>query len=450
MKKTIQIFLSSIILSVIITSNVNSQQVVDAVTCIIGDEIILLSEIESLVLTQRSMGDKTPANKLRCVILEDMMIQKLFLDQARLDSIIVTQDEVDRSLNMRLNEFVMRAGSEENLEEYYNKSMIEIKRDLRKMMENEILTQQMQQSLARDITSTPAEVRKFFNRISSDSVPLIPAKVQISIIQIDPPDNEENILEVRQRLLNLRRRIIEGESFRALAILYSEDDGSATRGGEIGFMPRSNLDKAYADEAFSLKKNSVSRVVESEFGFHIIELIDRNGDMVNTRHILMKPKVKPGQVAEAINRLDSIADLIRKDSLSYKLAAIKFSTDKDSRLNGGRFVTEDTRENLIMIDNLPPDTYKVVRDMKIGEISDAFRTIDSKGNIIFRIVKLDSRTEPHRANLKNDFTYIQEMSLSNKRNGVYSDWVIEKMENTYIKISDSFKTCQFFNKGWLK
>ena len=449
MKKITHIIISSILLSGIITFNANSQQLVDAVTVIIGNEIILLSEIESLVLTQRSMGDKTPVNKLRCEILEDLMIQKLFLDQARIDSIIITQDEVDRSLNMRINDFVMRAGSEKNLEDYYNKSMIEIKRDLRKMMENEILTQQMQQSLARDITTTPAEVRRFFNRIK-DSIPLIPAKVQISIIQMDPPDNEINILEVRQKLLNLRRRIIEGESFRALAILYSEDEGSATRGGEIGFLPRSNLDNAYADEAFSLKKNSVSRIVESEFGFHIIELIDRNGDMINTRHILMKTKVKPGQVTEALNRLDSISDLIRKDSLSFELTALKYSTDKDSRLNGGKFVTNDTRENLIEIDKLPPDTYRVVRDLKIGEISNAFKTKDLKGNTVFMTVRLDSRTEPHKANLKIDFNYIQELSLSNKRNDVYRNWITEKMEVTYIKISNEFRTCQFSNKGWLK
>ncbi|MCD4770651.1 MAG: peptidylprolyl isomerase, partial [Bacteroidales bacterium] len=311
------------------------------------------------------------------------------------------------------------------------------------------LTQQMQQSLARDITTTPAEVRKFFNRIK-DSIPLIPAKVQISIIQIDPPDNEENKLEVRQKLLNLRRRIIEGESFRALAILYSEDDGSATHGGEIGFLPRSNLDNAYADEAFSLKKNSVSRIVESEFGFHIIELIDRNGDMINTRHILMKTKVKPGQVAEAINKLDSIADFVRKDSLSFELAALRYSTDKDSRLNGGKFVTNDSRENLIEIDNLHPDTYRVVRDLKIGEISNAFQTEDSRGNTVFRTVRLDSRTEPHNANLKIDFNYIQELSLATKRSDVYRKWIFEKMEVTYIKISDEFRTCQFINNGWLK
>ena len=278
----------------------------------------------------------------------------------------------------------------------------------------------------------------------------MPAKVQISIVQNDPPDNETNILEVRQRLLDLRRRIIEGESFRALAIMYSEDDGSAPRGGEIGFSSRTNLDKEYADEAYSLKKNSVSRVVESEFGFHIIELIDRNGDMVNTRHILMKPKVKPDQIIEAVNRLDSIADLIRKDSITFELAAFRFSTDMDSRLNGGKYVTEDTRENLIEIDKLPPDTYRVVRDLQIGEVSEAFKTVDSKGNTVFRIVKLNTRSEPHKVNLKEDFNYIQEQSFANKRSNVYRDWIVEKMEVTYIKISDEFKTCQFYNEGWLK
>jgi peptidyl-prolyl cis-trans isomerase SurA len=437
------------LLILVIPINLKSQQLVDEISATVGDEIILLSEIESMALTQRSMGDRSPIARLRCLMLEDMMVQKLFLDQARIDSISITPDEVDRMLNMRLNDFIMRAGSEQNLEKYYNKSMIEIKRDLRKMMRNELLTQEIQRNVASEITITPAEVRKFFNRQNYDSLPLMTARVEISIIQIDPPDNEANKLEVRQKLLDFRRRIIEGESFKALAILYSEDEGTAPKGGELGFTTRGSLDKKYADEAFSLKKNAVSRVVESQFGFHIIELIDRNGDMINTRHILMRPKVKPDQIERAASKLDSISNLIKNDSLSFEIASFLFSTDKDSKLNGGKYVTPDSRENLVEIDKLPPDTYRVVRQLQIGEISEPYMTKDATGKTVFMIVRLDKQTEPHKANLREDYAYLEETTLAYKRSGIYKVWVEEKMKTTYVKISDHFKTCKFDNEGWL-
>jgi len=300
------------------------------------------------------------------------------------------------------------------------------------------------------IAKLPEEVKRFYESIPVDSLPLIPARVEISIIQIEPPGLEQSKLETRQQLLDLRRRIIEGESFRALAVLYSEDESSAANGGEIGFQVRGNLDKAYADEAFGLKVNQVSRIIESEFGFHIIELIERRGDMVNTRHILIKPKVKPEQAIEAKNRLDSIADLIRSDSLSFRNAAFMFSTHRDSRMNGGVYVTRDTRETLIEIDRLPQEMYLIVRDMNINEISEGFQMKDETGNNVFRIIKLNKQTEPHVANLRNDYNFLQELALANKRAGIYQDWINEKMELTYIKISDKFKTCNFRNKGWLK
>ncbi|MEE4116295.1 MAG: peptidylprolyl isomerase [Marinilabiliaceae bacterium] len=449
MKKTGKRGFTAIILTILISSSLQAQ-LVDAVTAIVGDETIFLSEIESMVLTQRSMGVRTPIARLRCELLEDLMVQKLFLDQARIDSIEVTQDQVDRNLDMRLNDFIIRAGSEENLESYYNKSMIEIRRDLREMMANELLTQQMQIEIASDITTTPADVRKFFSRIPQDSLPLMPAEVEISIVQSDPPNMEENKLEVRQKLLDMRRRIMEGESFKALAYLYSEDEGTRQNNGETGFMPRGRLDKAYADEAFSLKKNTVSRVVESEYGFHIIELIDRNGDMINTRHILLRPKVKPEEAIMAKARLDSIADYIRQDSLSFELAAWRFSSHSDSRMNGGKYVDPETRSEVVAIDQLPPDTYRVVRDLKVGEISDAFETTDADMRTVFRIVRLDRQSAPHKANLKDDFNYIQELAMNNKRAEKYQEWVKEKMEITYIKIADEFKTCNFVQKGWLK
>lgn len=435
---------------VLFTFTSTSQYIVDEVSAIVGDESVLLSDVENMVLQQVTMGDRRPVERIRCEVFEDLMVQLLFLDQARIDSIVISNDDINRMLDERLNDFVLRAGSEENLEEYFRKSMVEIRRDLRPMMESQQLAAQVQNNLAMDITITPEEVKRFYESIPGDSLPLIPAHVELSIIQIDPPGLEQSKLETRQQLLDLRRRIIEGESFRALAVLYSEDEASATNGGEIGFQVKGNLDKAYADEAWSLKENQVSKVIESEHGFHIIELIERRGDMVNTRHILIKPKIKPEQAIEAKNRLDSIADLIRTDSLSFMEAAYMFSTHRDSRMNGGVYVTFDTRESLIEIDRLPREIYLIVRDMNINEISEGFQMKDEMGNNVFRIIKLNKQTEPHVANLRNDYNFLQELALANKRVGIYQDWIKEKMGLTYVKISDKFKTCNFRNKGWLK
>jgi len=432
------------------TFTASSQYLIDEVSAIIGDETVFLSDVENMVIQQVTMGDRRSIERIRCEVFEDLMVQLLFLDQARIDSIEISSDDINRMLDERLNDFVLRAGSEENLEQYFKKSMVEIRRDLRPMMENQQLAAQVQNNLAMDITITPEEVKRFYESVPADSLPLMPARVEISIIQIDPPGLEESKLETRQQLLNLRRRIIEGESFRALAVLYSEDEQSAANGGEIGLQGRGNLDKAYADEASSLKKNQVSKVIESEYGFHIIELIERRGDMVNTRHILIKPKIMPEQTIEAKNRLDSIADLIRSDSLSFRNAAFMFSTHRDSRMNGGVYVTLATRESLIEIDRLPQEMYMIVRDMNINEISEGFQMKDEMGNTVFRIIKLNKQTEPHLVNLKDDYNYLQELALSNKRAGIYRDWVQEKMGMTYIRISDRFKTCKFRDEGWLK
>ncbi len=448
--KIVNRIFTSLLVFVLFTANTFSQYLIDEVSAIVGDETVFLSDVENMVLQQLTMGDPRPEEEIRCEVFEDLLIQLLFLDQARIDSIQISTDNINRMLDERLNDFVMRAGSEEALEQYFKKSMVEIRRDLRPMMEKQQLAGQVQSNLAMDIAITPEEVRRFYESVPADSLPLMPARVEVSIIQIDPPGMEESKLRTRQQLLDLRRRIVEGESFRALAVLYSEDEASAAAGGEIGFQVKANLDKAYADEAFSLKKNQVSKIIESQYGFHIIELIERRGNMVNTRHILIKPKITPEQTVKAMNRLDSIANLIRSDSLSFQEAAFRFSTHMGSRMNGGLYVTSDTRESLIEIDKLPQEMYMVVREMNINEISEGFRMQDEKGKTVFRIMKLNKQTEPHVANLKDDYNFLHEIALSNKRSGIYMDWIKDKMEMTYIKISDRFKTCKFNNRGWLK
>lgn len=431
---------------------VRAQVLVESVAAVVGNEVIYLSDIENTVADLKRNGDKTPADELRCKVLQQLMINKLFLDQSRIDSITVTDDMVQGELNARLNDGIRQAGSQAKLEEYFKKNIVEIQKDIRKgLIEQEIISE-VQRNIAKNISITPNELRKFVSSIPKDSIPLIPQKVQLSIIQIDPPQNEENKIEARQKLLDIRGRILAGESFSMLATLYSEDPGTATKGGELGYMMRGELEKPFADAAFSLTKNTVSKIVETRYGYHIIQLIGRNGELVNTRHILIKPKVKPNQATQAIVKLDSLANLIRKDSLKFEATAIRFSTHKDSRINGGKFVSNDpsSRVTWFTLEELNPEMYVKVRDLKVGEISDAFRTTDENNNTVFRIVRLDNEIPAHRANVKDDYQSLYNAALMNKRSKSYDDWIKKKIETTYIRISDELKSCDFLKKGWLK
>jgi peptidyl-prolyl cis-trans isomerase SurA len=431
---------------------VKAQVLVESVAAIVGNEVIYLSDIEKEVAQAKLSGNRQSADELRCLVLQQLLVAKLFLDQARIDSISIADSEVEGEVNARLNEQIRSAGSEEALVNFFKKSMTEIRRDVRKILVEQATIREVQRNVAKDIKVTPNELRKFYASIPKDSLPVIPQKVEISLIQLDPPQNEENKAEARQRLLDIRGRILEGQSFAIQAIMYSEDPGTASSGGELGYMMRGELEKPYADAAFSLTKNTVSKIVETRYGFHIIQLIDRNGDLINTRHILIKPKVKPDQAARAMSKLDSIADLIRKDSMTFAQAALRFSTHKDSRINGGKFVSSDPseRDTWFTLEELNPEMYVKVRDLKVGEISDPFRTTDENNDVVFRIVRLDNEIPAHRANLKDDYQNLYSAALMNKQTKTYDDWVKKKIETTYIKISDEFKSCEFLKKGWIK
>lgn len=449
MKRSITILLALMITALY---SAEGQQIVESIVGIVGNEVIYLSDVEGQVMQLKAERDPTPIDQLRCMVFEDQMVQKLFLDQAKIDSIEVSPENVEADLNSRLADYVRRAGSEQALETYFNKSMAEIRKDLREMLTNQYIVQEEQGNIAKDITVTPDEIKKFYSGIPKDSLTLVPRKVQLSIITVEPPDIESSKAEVRQRLLDLRSRIINGESFSTLAVLYSEDPASAPRGGELGFTTRGELAKPFAEAAWSLKKDVVSKIVETEFGFHIIQLIDRKGDMVNVRHILMKPKLSPTQTEWSISRLDSIADLIRKDSITFERAALRFSSDKATRANGGKMVQENPSDRVswFTLDELPKEVNLVVRNMKLGEISEPFRTTDSKGNNVYCIVMLDDEVAPHRVNLKDDYNYLAEAALMDKKGKIYQDWITDKIKRTYVRVSDEFKGCHFHNSGWLE
>jgi peptidyl-prolyl cis-trans isomerase SurA len=435
-------------------TSVDSQTLVESVAAIVGNEVIYLSEIENMVNDARRASNKSSidVDQLRCQIFQEALISKLFMDQARIDSIIVTDDAVEGDVNLRINDAIRQVGSEKALETYFNKSMVEIKRDIRKSMVEQQTMEEVRNNITKTLAITPNDVRKYYNAIPKDSLPVVPSKVQLSIIQLDPPDNDENKAEARQKLLNIRSEILSGKSFNVCAVLYSEDPGSAASGGEVGYKMRGELEKPYADAAFGLTKNTVSKIVETKYGYHIIQLIDRKGDLVNTRHILIRPKVKPQDAEKAISKLDSLVNLIRKGDLKFGDVAMKFSSHADSRTNGGKYVSTNPsdRNTWFTLEELSKEMYVKVRELKIGEISEPFKTTDENGNPVFRVVKLDNEIPAHRADLKDDYQFLSNAAMSYARQQMYKDWIDKKIQTTYIRISDEFKSCKFLENGWLK
>ncbi len=450
MKRIIHILLIIPIIATAIISSGNAQsKVIDRVVAVVGDNIILQSDVENLYLQYRAQ-DITTTGDMKCMILEEFLSQKLLLNQARIDSIEVSDTQVELELEGRLQMFINQIGSREKLENYFNKSVLEIKEDLCESIYEQIVTRQMQAEITGNVKVTPSEVKQFYNRLPEDSIPYIDSEIEISQIVLYPPVKDEAIIEVKQRLLDLRKRILEGENFITLAVLYSEDASSAPRGGEIGFMSRGELDPEYAKAAFSLKKGGISTIVESSFGFHIIQLIDRQEERVNTRHILMKPKTDPDAVERTIYRLDSLANLIRKDSLRFETAARYFSQDKKTSVNGGIMINPVNNTTRFEMDELLTNEYYAIKDLKDGEISDPAKSYDENGKQVFKIIKINNRTKPHKANIQEDYVVLQNMTLAEKRDRVFNEWLQEKILSTYIQIDGSFKGCTFSNNGWFK
>ena len=422
----------------------------DQIVAIVGSKPIKQSDVEGRYLQYRAQGYPSRGD-MKCDMFEDLLTEKLLMNQAEVDSLVVELSEVEMELNRRLDQFIYQIGSQEKLEEYFKKSIYEIKDDLRKSLYEQLLAQKMQRNITENVKMTPSEVRSFYNRLPKDSIPLINGQAEVAHIVIYPPYSDEAISEVRQRLLDLRKRVIEGESFSAMARIYSEEPDAARSGGELPFMSKGELDPEFAKAAWALKnKGDVSRIVESKFGYHIIQLVDKRGDQVKARHILMKPKPNPEAVATATGRLDTLVRLIRKDSLDWKAATFYYSQDENTRYNSGMMINPRDQSTLFEMDHLEKDDYEVIKNMKIGEVSDPFASKDEKGKVVYKIVKLKNLSDPHRANLKADYNFLQELALGEKMNKTIREWVNEKIETSYIYIDESFKRCSLSNTNWLK
>ena len=441
--------LSTLLLAGTLLGGLSGQSfILDRVVAVVGEFVILQSDIESLKLQNKAQGISLPGDE-KCAILENFLSEKLLLNQAKIDSIEISESSVEMELDNRLSYFISMIGSPEALEEYFGKSILEIKEDMRSAVRDASITRQMQSTITGDVTVTPSEIKEYYNGLSKDSVPYIDSKVQLSQIIQYPPVDEAAIFEVKQTLLDLRRRILDGDKFTTLAVLYSEGP-SASKGGEIGFMGKGELDAEYAKAAFSLKAGGVSTIVESSFGYHIIQLIERREERVNTRHILMKPNVKPEAIRATTRKLDSIANLVRTDSVEFDLAARIYSKDINTAVNGGIMVNPATNTTAFSLDELQPAEFIALRDLKVGEITEAFKSEDENGKEVYKIIRLRNRSSPHRANLKDDYIVLKEMALGMKKMEVFQLWIDEKIEETYVNVDNSFAGCQFSRKGWVK
>lgn len=425
--------------------------VIDQVVWVVGDEAILKSEVEEARLNALYERRKIEGDPY-CTIPEEIAIQKLFLNQAKIDSIEVTDAEVIQRVDAQLNWTIQQIGSEEKMEEYFNKTKTQIREQLRQNIRDGLIAQKMQQEIVGDIKLTPADVRNYYNQLPYDSIPYIPTTVEVQIITKEPKVPQKEIDDVKAKLREFTERITSGESsFSTLALLYSEDPGSRVRGGELGFMGRGQLLPEFANVAFNLQEpKKVSKIVETEYGYHIIQLIEKRGDRINCRHILMRPHVPVEAVDSALIGLDSIADNIRNAKYSFDQAAYYISDDKDTRLNNGLMPNPYDNTSRFEMQQLPQEVAREVDKLKVGEISDPFTMLDEKGKEVCAIIKLKSKIEGHKATLSDDYQRMKALVTAKLGEEKIKEWIKEKLKTTYVRIDPEWRNCEFKYEGWIK
>ncbi|MDB4334884.1 peptidylprolyl isomerase [bacterium] len=425
--------------------------VIDEVIAVVGDNAILKSDIEYQYQQALMQGMSSANGDLKCELFEQQLVQKLMLNQAVLDSIEVSENQVINEVDRRMKDFVQRAGGEEKLEEYFKKSMMEIKRDQLKTIREQSLTQQMQQAIVEGIDPTPAQVRSFIRKTSKDSLPMVPVQYEILKLSVYPRIEQKEIDRVKEKLRDFQKQVAEGRDFATLAVLYSEDP-SATTGGDLGWATKGSYVPEFANVAFNMQeKNKVSKIVETEYGYHIIQLLDRKGERIHLRHILMKPKVSAVAKQNAIARLDSLRNLIKDNTLSFEDVALRYSEDKDTRNNGGVMVnprTQSTKFELSTIDQ--PALAKKLQSLSHEELSKPFAIKDNKGKDVFVVIKQKSKIEPHRANIKDDYQLVYDIMVAKHRGEGVEEWIKEKQQETYVTIKDEWVKCEFKYENWIK
>lgn len=453
MLKRIHLIIVSVLFATAVFAQEGKVQVVDKVVAVVGQNIILQSDVENQYIQYRMQGNiEGTASSMRCAILEDLLFQKLMLNQAEMDSLTVTDSDVEAELSRRINDLVGRAGSQEKLESIFNKTMSEIKDELRRLVKDKMLQEQVKNEILKGVTVTPAEIRAFFRSMPKDSIPMVDAEYEIAQIVKRPPVSIDEKLQIKDQLYKIRKRILEGESsFSTMAILYSEDPGSAKKGGELGFTGRGEFAPEFEAAAFNLRDGEISEVIETQFGFHIIQLIERRGEYVNCRHILLTAKVPVEALEKAQHELDSAAALIRSGEITFDEACKKFSDD-DSKTNGGYIANPAMGGNRLSLSELQeygdyfPELKNlafVVSRLEENSVSDPLPMVTSDSKDAFRLVMVKKKIEAHKANLDDDYSRIQSWALNQKNQTVIQQWIKEKSKKAFIRIDEDFQDCDF-------
>lgn len=453
MRKIFAIFASALLLSAPLQAQDN---VIDEVIWVVGEEAILKSDVEQSRLEAQSMGQRIDGDPY-CVIPEQLAVQKLFLHQAAIDSVEVTDSEVLQDVERRINYYIQQIGSKEKMEEYFGKTTTQIREQLYDMVKNEYLISEVRRNLVKDIKVTPAQVRQYFKDVPEDSIPFIPTKYEVQLFVINPRISTEEINRVKDELREYTERVNSGQSqFSTLALMYSEDKESAAHGGELGFITRMDVVPEFANVAFNLTDPKiVSKIFESEYGFHIIQLIEKRGDRINVRHILKKPRVSNEELTEAIMHLDSIMMDVNDNKFTFEQAVSALSEDKDTRANYGIMVNKNRESDLygtpkFELKDMPSEVAKTISNMNVGDMSKPFVMVNDKGKEVVAVAKLKSKVNGHRATMKDDYQDLQNVMIEKKSAEKIESWIREMQKKTYVKINKDWQNCEFNYPGWIK
>ena len=438
-------------LFLLLAGMIQAQGIIDEVIWVVGDEAILRSEVEEERLRAQYEGQPINGDPY-CVIPEQLAVQKLFLHQAILDSVEANESSVSHQVDMRLNYYINQIGSKEKMEEYFRKTSSEIREEMMTSVRIQMIIQQMQQKLTADIKPTPADIRRYYNSLPLDSLPMMPAQVEVQILSFEPPVPAEETERVKQRLREFTERIQNGSAdFGMLARLYSEDTESAKRGGELGFVGKGQLVSEFAEVAFNLNDpKRVSRIVQTEYGYHIIQLIEKKGERINCRHILLRPRISATDKVKAIEQLDSIRSLIVSDSILFEQAVIRYSQDKNTVMNAGLMINPNTGSSRFEYQDLAPEIAKQIYNLNEGDVSQPFVMMDqTKNREVCAIVRVAKKTDVHRANLTDDFQAIKSMLEAKLSADFIHDWILKKQKTTYVQIDPDWQGCDFEYPGWI-
>ncbi len=427
----------------------SKNRLIDEVVASVGDDAILNSDIE-YQYSQAMIEGVNFNGDMKCHILEQQLIQKLMINQAKIDSVEVKDNEVMQQVDARLNYFTQQVGGQDKLEEYFKKPIQQLRRDQMESVRTQMITQKMQSNITQNVKVTPADIRKYYSRLSEDSIPFVPAEYEIEQIVVYPEIEQAEIDRIKNRLRDFQKQVAEGRDFATLAVLYSEDPGSASRGGDLGWYSKSGFVPEFSAVAFNMhEKGKVSKIVQTEFGYHIIQFIDRKGDRINCRHILLKPKVSAKSREKGVAFLDTVTKWIDEGKITFEEAAMNFSMDKDSRSNGGLMVNPEDGTLKFQLSQIPAEIAKALQNLKEGEFSKPFAMVDEKkGRETIRLVRLRKKYAPHKANINDDYDMLKNMFEGEKRKEALDEWIKNKQKELYVVITPDWQGCEFEYPGW--